>query len=236
MAWIIVAAAFLVTLGVTVLLRDTSTPVDAENAAGAFQGLVGDAPGDPGVYSYVTVGYEEIDALAGARHDYPDVTYMTVTDGSCGPVVRWQPLQERSIEWHHCGEEFAVSETIELHEWFAVPDVETERCDVPRPVFTAAVGISCVAVDSEETYQVEVIGMETVIVGSTQVETIHTRRSSTLAGASSGETVVDEWRLPGTPLVLRMELVGTSTTSSAVGDVTYSERFTLALTDLIPTG
>ena len=111
-AWIILGGLLVVVLGVTVVLRDTSTPIDVENAEGSFQGVVGDAPGQPGVYAYLTVGHEEIDALAGARHDYPEVTYIIITAEACGPSARWQPLQERSIEWRHCGPDLAVTDTV----------------------------------------------------------------------------------------------------------------------------
>lgn len=216
--------------------RDTATPVPETDVRGALAEPVGSDPGDPGIYEYTTTGFEEVDALSGARHDYPATTFMTIQTGECGPVVSWQPIVERRLEWSHCGVGLSISATFEYHEWFGIPDEEDEQCPEPRPVFEAAGPIVCVAGGTTETYDVEVIGSEPITVGDTTVDAVHIKRVSTVAGESAGETTADVWRLPGTPLILRLELSSSNATATAVGDVHYVEDVTLELLDLTPGG
>jgi hypothetical protein len=235
--WITLTLAGLTVAAIVVFaLRDTTTPVDAETVGDSFHDVVGINPGDPGIYSFATVGYEAIDALSGARHDYPATTYVTISDGPCGPIVRWQALQERWVEWSHCGPDLSITETLEYHEWFGVPDEETEHCADPRPVFAEAAEVVCVAAGSTEIYQVELAGTERIEVDGEVIDAVHIRRISALAGDSSGETVAEIWRLVDTPLPVRMQLTSLSTSSSAIGDVTYREEVTLDLLNLLPQG
>lgn len=224
-------------IGVTAIvvvsrLRTTTTPLDRI----VFEGPVGTAPGEPGVYEYETVGFEAVDALGGGRHDYPDHTSMTIVAGPCGPIVRWQPLEERWTEWEHCGPELGITVTSEYHEWFGVPDVEREECAMPRPVFVAARDVLCVAGATTETYSIEILGLEDLIVDGQVVEAVRTRRRSAVDGESVGVTVVDEWRLAGTPLILRLEAESSNVTSTPIGDVGYTEHVSLVLRGLLPTG
>lgn len=236
--WLIVIVGLVVIAALALVLRfrDSATPVDESQVLVGFAGSVGSEPGDPGVYFYRTSGFEEIDALSGARHDYPDETFITIEDGPCGPIVTWRALAERWTRWEHCGPDLAITGTVEYHEWFGIPDEEVEGCDEPRPVAAAAASVACRAETSIETYRVEIVGTETVTVDGTEVETIHLRRVSTLSGDSSGETTADVWRLVGTPLIVRMEVASTSATASAIGDVHYTEQVLLSLLRLTPSG
>lgn len=233
-AWwilLVVALVFVTALVVVSRFRTTTTPIVLR-----FDGVVGTDPGDPGLYSYLTDGFETVDAFGGGRHDYPTVTPMVITQGGCGPVVRWQPLEERWTEWEHCGPGLGVTATTEYHEWFGIPDTEIETCPVPRPIDEPVASVTCVAAEATETYVVEVVGTEEVVVGGTPVETIHVRRSSVVEGGSIGTTIVDEWRVPGTPLLVRLQVESSNVTGTAIGDVTYRERVTLVLESLRPTG
>ncbi len=221
------------------ILRDTVTPVDTAAVEGAFAGEVGMSPGDPGVYRYATTGFEEIDALAGARHDYPAETFMTIEDGPCGPVVRWDALEERWIDWEHCGSALAVTTSQSFHQWFGVPDLETESCGAGRPISGAigsAVTTTCDAGGEIETYDSEVVALESMEIAGVTLETVHLRRTSELSGESSGSAVVDVWRLIDSPLIVRMEVSRHSSTPSPVGAVNYEEEFTLLLVSSQPQG
>lgn len=217
-------------------LRTTTTPIQQADAASGFQGEAGSDPGAPGVYAYATSGYEEIDAFGGARHDYPDVSYATLTPISCGYSFRWQPLQERWIEFEHCGPDGAVTRTIEYHEWFGIPDSEVEECAVPRSITDASTGVVCVADASVETYDVEVIGSETLVVGGESVATVHLMRTSRLSDGSTGETSAEVWRMTGSPLIVRMILDSSSVTSSPIGEVRYTEHIEIELQHVLPAG
>ena len=241
-SWILVFGVTVVVIVSAIgwwVLRDTTTPIGAEVAHSQFEGEVGSSPGDPGVYRYRTSGFESIDALSGARHEYPDETFMTLTSGECGPVVRWDALSERWIDWEHCGPDLAVTGSATYHEWFGLPDLESEVCSEPRPVAGAAGEVTtsvCDAGESLETYQTTIVGYEVLDVAGVRIETTHIRRTSSLSGGSSGTAEVDVWRARGTALVVRMEVARSSVTQSAVGDVTYSEEFVLDLLGLTPEG
>lgn len=127
--WLVVGVVALVVLAVGVivaflLLRESTTAVDVDEAVGDFRQQQPTAPEttetatvettaaavttsttavpapgsgvpEPGVYTYATTGRESIDALDGRSHRYPDVSTITVTHEECGAVLRWRPLRER---------------------------------------------------------------------------------------------------------------------------------------------
>ncbi len=219
------------------VFRDTSTPIGVDEVSGRFESAAGSAPGDPGVYRYRTTGFEQIDALSGARHEYPSETFMTITAGDCGPVVRWDALSERWIDWEHCGPDLAVTRSATYHEWFGIPDLENEVCVEPRPIGGVTGEVTTTVCDADgllETYEVTIVGSEVRDVAGVPTETIHIRRISSLSGASTGTAEIDVWRASGTVLVVRMQVTRRSVTPSAVGDVTYSEEFVLDLVGLTP--
>jgi hypothetical protein len=218
------------------LFRDTATPVSASDLG--FTGTAGDAPGEPGIYVYDTAGFEEVDALGGARHDYPAATYLVIEEGPCGPVVRWQALDERWDEWEHCGPDLAVSSSRGYHEWFQIPDLATSICSsqvFPRSGETAWTS-ECVDETTTSIDHVTVVGMETLVIGGQEVMTLHLRILGTTEGSTIGETTTDVWRLPGTTLVVRKVVDDASANASRIGDIHYVEQVTLELRSLVPTG
>ena len=237
--WILGALVLAIVAAVVVWLaffRNTTTPVSAADLG--FTGTAGDSPGDPGVYVYATTGFEEVDALGGARHDYPDKTYLVITDGPCGPVVRWQAIAERWDEAEHCGPDLSVTTSRGYHEWFGIPDLGTSSCTgriLPPPGETTWTSV-CQDGDMTSTDVATLIGMETLDIGGTPVATMHIRVVGTTTGSTVGSTTTDEWRLPGTPLVVRRVVDDASSNASRIGDIHYVEQVTLQLESVIPTG
>ena len=212
--------------------RDTATPVDPTDLTVAGAGTL---PGDPGVYRYATTGFEENDALAGARHDYPVETYLTIGAGACGTTARWDALAERWVEWDHCGPGVAVTGTRGYHEWFGVPDLEHEACPEPLPMVPAAtVTVACVTGDTTETYTVTPLGAEDLVIAGETVTTDHVRIASVLTGGTTGASEVELWVLPDTVLVVKTTVGRHTTSPSRIGDVHYDEVYTLVLASLMP--
>lgn len=219
--------------GYLVAFRDTSTPVDRADITAP---TVVAAPGGPGVYQYETTGYESVDALSGARHDYPATTYLVITDGACGPVARWEALRERWMTWEHCGPDRAITRSEGYHEWFGVADHEDERCDPALPLVPEeAVTVTCDSGTTTETYRVTPLGAETLTIGGAAVEVDRVLFESEVFGSSTGTSRAEVWVLRGTVLVVRTEVVRTITTPTGVGDVHYEESYTLQVTSVIPT-
>jgi hypothetical protein len=221
--------------------RDTATSVDEEDISLTVVTGAGE-PGDYGVYSYTTTGYETTDALAGGRHDYPATTYLTIQPGGCGELVRWQPLEERYEEWEFCADG-TMRGFISFHEWFRVANTDVWQCPAPAPVqgeTGAAWTTECTRAGGEETGQAsktlayEVLGLEAVTIGGEPVQALHVRITGVERGSTRGTSVSEMWFLPGTNLPVRWVEQRDTTSDSRIGEVSYSEHFEAMLTSLRP--
>jgi hypothetical protein len=234
-----------VVAGVVVLFafRDRATSVDPEEIVVTVT-TGGGAPGDYGLYTYETTGYETTDALAGSRHDYPAQTYLTIQPGGCGTLVRWQGLEQRYEEWDLCADG-TMTGWSSFHQWFGVENTDVWKCPEPMPVQGepgASWQAECDRVSSQEageghkTLAYEVVGPETLTVGDETVETLHVRISSLQTGGSEGYGLTDLWYLPGTNLPVRWVEQASSTTDTRIGAVGWAEQFEALLTSLQPGG
>jgi len=242
-AAVILAAALVVPLWVFVL-RDTSGPVSLEEVIERFRSS-GAAPHlEPkafeGVYVYDTVGYEKINALLGARHDYPPQTTITVTAGGCGVLLRWDALEKRSTTWEICPGDggWTIAAYREVHAFFG-NTVQTEyRCEPgslwwPRE---QAAGFTwtrrCATDETTETALGTSLGAETV--GPGELNAAHLSLETALEGATRGNGTFDVWVEQSTGFPLRIEFTNDNKTGSAIGDVRYTEQAALQLTSLEP--
>lgn len=238
------AVALLGVLGWFFFLRDTSEPVSVAEAVtssrAARGGSVTSGPA-PGVYVYVTSGFEEVDALVGSRHEYPSESTITVRPGGCGVLLLWDALEERSTTWDTCVSDRVqgIRGYIEVHAFFGNRDRRTYRygeAGIARPAgepgttWTA----TCSTGDTTETVRGTVVGPETVEVGGAPVGTVHIREQTRLEGTTRGSGVREWWLLPETGLFVRQVVSMDKRTSSAIGDVRYRERYELLLTALAP--
>ncbi|HAX82840.1 MAG TPA: hypothetical protein DCY40_09780 [Actinobacteria bacterium] len=226
---VLLAAAAVVYI---LVFANAATPVDRSAVTAA---VVGSEPGDLGVYVYATTGFEAVDALAGARHEYPAETYLTISLGECGRVVRWNALDERWDEWEHCGPGGAITRSRNYHDWFGVPNLDEQVCAEPLPLVpTAPVTVVCTTGDITETFESTPMGEETLTIGGVAVATRWVRVVSELTGVTSGDFQADLWVLPGTVLVVKMVVVRHNTTETQIGTVGYEEAYTVTLTSLDP--
>ena len=76
-------------------------------------------------------GFEEIDALGGARHDYPTETFLTVQPGGCGTISRWTALAERWDSQELCAgsDGMVVASYDSFHQWFGRADLQQFSCE-----------------------------------------------------------------------------------------------------------
>jgi hypothetical protein len=161
-----------------------------------------------------------------------------VSDGPCGPIVRWQAIAERWEESEHCGPDLAVTTSTSFHQWFGVPDTGVTVCTSPifPPAGEAEWTTVCPDTDTTSTDRAAVVGVETLVIGGESVDTIHIRIMGTTEGSTVGTTTTDLWRLPGTVLVVREQVDDSSSNATRIGEVHYVEQVTLQLRSLIPTG
>ena len=227
---IVVLVGVVAVIAYVLALRDTATPVDPTDLTATTSAA------ETAIYVYDTTGYEAVDALSGARHEYPAQTYLTITEGPCGPIARWDALEERWVEWEHCGPHRAITATHGYHEWFGVPDLEDEVCPEPMPLIpNGTVVVACVTGDTTETYTITLIGREPIAIGGSDVSADHVRIDSVLSGGSTGSSQVDLWVLADSVIVVKTVVERHTTTPSRVGDVHYDELYTLVLASLEPT-
>ena len=184
--------------------RDFATPL-GEEEVGLTVVTGGGAPGDFGLYTYATTGYETTNALAGGRHDYPAQTYLTIQPGGCDELVRWQALEQRWEEWDLCPDG-TMSGFTSFHEWFRVANTDVWECPAPAPIqgdpgeaWTA----ECTRAGGEETgaaaktLAYEVVGFETMTVGDEAVETLHVRIRASSAAPPGGRASATCGSCPG---------------------------------------
>jgi hypothetical protein len=246
-AWTILGgvAVALVIAGVAVLFafRDVATTLDEEDV-GLTLITGGGEPGDYGLYLYATTGYESTDALAGARHDYPAETYLTIQPGGCGTLVRWQPLEQRYEEWDYCPDG-RMAGWNSFTEWFQIDNTDQWECPEPVRVqgepgeswtirCTRAETGNAAAATEVDSY--EVVGFETLTVAGEEVQTLHVRATIVGTGGSLSTGQEDTWYLVGTNLPVRRVVVYESTTDSRIGAVEYHEEAEIRLSLLTPGG
>ncbi|MCB2223945.1 MAG: hypothetical protein KQH83_07190 [Actinobacteria bacterium] len=233
------AAVFVgvVALGVTLLFRDSATPVTREDVTvnlGSIDGV--DGGGD--VYTYETTGYETASALGGGRHDYPAETFLAVRAGECGPVHRWQALEERWDEMHVC-DDGTLARVVSYHKWFGIAEENTYVCEAGARVFPEAGETSwsfdCVQEDvTTVSWTYEVVGPETLQIGGEAVETLHLVATESDVGRTIGTGTHHRWVLTDPYLVVKETVEITNTTDSIAGPVDYVEQYDLVLTALTP--
>jgi hypothetical protein len=226
-------------LAVTFFFRDTATPVTQDEVVATLPGAGGGNPGDDGVYSYETVGFEEVDALGGGRHDFPAETFLTLRSEGCGTAVRWQALKERWDEDLIC-DDGRIQYVHTFHEWFGVEDLTQYECPeeahaYPRNGETTW-SFVCSTGDTFEEYTYEVIGTEELVIGGQPTVTLHLRIVSTVTGQTVGDSEIHDWVVPGTDLIVKRTVRGDNTTESRIGGVTYHEEFEVILRSLTPVG
>jgi hypothetical protein len=191
-------------------------------------------------YVYETVGFEEVDALTGARHDYPAATFLTIQSGGCGRILRWQAIDERWTSWDVCdSERLAIAGFDSFHEWFGIGDLQEYECAdpatlLPPSVETTEWTFACTTGDRTEEITGEVIGVEVLDIGDRQIETLHVRFTAALSGESDGGRITDRWFTPDDALMVKEVGMTASASSSAIGTVNYTEEYEIVLQALDP--
>lgn len=239
--------------GVGAPAGDTSTTVGGPDArasqnvtaadAAAPDAAVTSAPRPAaGVYTYDTTGFERLDALGGARHDYPSETTITVRHTDCGVIERWQPLTDRYDERSLC----SVGDT-QLLDWyessrafFGQHDTRRLRCDPGSVAFARSAPAGqvyryrCTDPETDGRVEVTIVGDEDLTIGGVAVRARHLRSVSEVQGDSKARSTIDLWAHPDTGLVLRRTSTLDGTSPGPSGDVSYHEESTLLLRSLTP--
>jgi hypothetical protein len=194
----------------------------------------------PGVYEYATIGFDRVDALTGARHDYPSITTITVVPHGCGVRLRWDVAVERWDSWDWCLDGNSVRQTgwVGSHEFFGTAGRNDYICDGdPRPLDAPASttwAMTCRMGDrTTSTFTGTVIERTTLTVAGTEIPVLHLRYEVDVVGESTGHQSVEGWYRMTDGLPVREQLTISTKQDTVIGTTNFDETYTIDL--LTPT-
>ena len=194
----------------------------------------------PGVYQYATSGFDRVDALTGARHDYPTITTITVVPYGCGVRLRWDVAVERWDSWDWCLDGDGLRQTgwVGYHEFFGTAGRNDYTCDGdPRPLDAPAGttwAMTCRMADRTTTsFAGTVIERTTLPVGGTEIAVLHLRYDVDVVGESTGHQSVEGWYRTIDGLAVREQLIIATKQDTVIGTTNFDETYTIDL--LTPT-
>jgi hypothetical protein len=208
----------------------------------------------PGVYVYEGDGLEELSVLASTQDQGPTLPATVTVDGRCF-TFRIAYNEHHAQEWRLCrrdGKLVEVSGTTEQEfdfVAFTADDETTLTCDPPGVRVDPAdepgdrrrqscEGVS--ARDGSSTISDAVnifVGVETLTIGGSEVETLHYRQRSTVTGDRNGTSTEEIWFDAETMLPVRQErtIRVDSPAPAPLNQVTYREEGWFQATSLTPT-
>lgn len=197
-------------------------------------------PPPDGVYVYATKGYEETDALAGQRHDYPSETTITNRTAGCTWTSRWQPLEERWEQFDFCEkpEGTYMAHYTMYHEFFQRGVRDEFTCDgfvykrsaKPGDTWT----FTCKSSNSTARSDTRVVGFEPIVVEGRTLQAMHIHYDVTATGANRGTISMDRWFTDEPRAMLRVVQKADLEVASPFGAVNYKESFRLDAKSLEP--
>lgn len=213
---------------------DTTT---TSTAAPAAHSLVA-----PGVYQYATTGFDQVDALNGARHDYPEITTITVVPFECGVRLRWDIAVQRWDSWDWCLDGDAIRQTgwVGYHEFFGTPGQNDYVCDGdPRPLDAPAGttwAMTCRMGDrTTTTFTGTVVDRTALTVAGTEIPVLHVRYEVDVVGDSTGHQSVEGWYRLTDGLPVREHLEIATQQDTVIGTTNFDESYTIDLLTPMPT-
>ena len=197
---------------------------------------------DEGVYTFDTEGFEETNALGGARHDYPKQTAWIVRRAECGWTERWQPLRERYDEALLCHEPTGVGirRFTTHHEFFqraltSVYDCPAGNLVRPWDLTPGQRWVwKCEGKDGAVTSNSLFVGRQAVTVEGQAIDADYAKYESQTTGANRGTINQERWFHPVTGMLLQMKVDIRTNSDSPFGAVDYREQYRITLTSLTP--
>ena len=195
---------------------------------------------ESGVYSYLTRGHEEVDALGGARHDYPAQSTITYRRTGCGSRDSWQPLEGRTSSSLVCRSSSGLElrQSMQRREFFGQSETQELACtgvvvvpDDPTPGATSTG--QCRSDDTMLRLTSRVVDTRPLTINGKPIRAVHLRVTGTLTGSTRGSTLREVWLTDGGLLLRALGTTDTDRDTSA-GVVRYTEDYELRLESLQP--
>ncbi len=235
----------------TIGARDETDAVDAEEVAelveddGTSEDVdAGDRP-EPGVYIYTGSGTESVDVLGGSRHEFPEETSVVVEldpEDDCHWTANVVYVKQHIEEREYCTHDGVMIDRgfTRKIEFFNQLQETTFTCgdDAERLRTDAQEGDTwswtCESgTETKSEYTATSLGTETLTVGGEQVETWRSRVVSKQTGETVGTDTSEFW-LAETGLVVKFTARLKVKTSSVLGETTFQENLSYALTSMVP--
>lgn len=197
----------------------------------------------PGVYVYDTTGHEEVNALGGARHDYPSETTITYKTSACGTIERWAPFTQRAdtrllcqtsagdaLQWFRTEREF-FGQTVDFRADCPANSIVRPTPSTPgeQQHFTCRSENGNVSEITVTVHDPVPFTVDDHTITATRVELRSTSR-----GEGQARTAVDMLLHPETGLVLTRTVATDAEAPSAAGTTSYTERYTIRIRSLQP--
>ncbi len=195
-----------------------------------------------GVYRYATTGGEQVDALGGARHDYPASTTVTYSRAGCGTEERWQPLEGRVGVTRQCAgrDGTELRATYQEREFFGQSQSKAYACDPglllrPRDPQPGATWTGrCTTEDSTIDLTARLVGRERLDVEGSAVDVLHVRIAGVLSGSTRGRSDREVWLRASDGLLVQATGDTDTDADTSGGTVRYQEEYGLRLQSLTP--
>lgn len=232
--------------------RDQTDAVDTKDAArlvtddsdSAADIDPGDRP-DPGTYTYTGSGREQVSLLGGSEHVFPETVPVVVTldsDDSCAWSSNVVYVKQHIEERNYCTENGTVVDRGFTREIEFFNQLQETRYECDDDAYRLRTDVkdgdtwswTCrEGDDATSVYTATALGTETLTIGGDEVETWHTRVSSKQTGDTRGGDTSEFWLAEsGLPIKFTGDLK--VATKSVLGETTFQEKFSYALTSLVP--
>ena len=234
-------------------VADAARELPTDTRANTPQGSVRYVPPPTGVYRVKGSGTERISFPPNSQDDGA-VMPVTVTSIGAG-CWRWHQAYNVAHwdEYDFCprGDMLALTANRNSQTWnyggFSVSNLATFTCPVAAAVLPASISAgqvvqwtctgtnTAVAGKSTATTTAHLLGTESLSVGNQTVRAVHERQETALRGSQIGTVDMDWWFSRATGLPVRTERHITISTSSPLGNITYTESGSWQIASLVPT-
>jgi hypothetical protein len=234
--------------------RDETDAVDSKDAA---QLVTDDAKADAedidpgerpeaGTYTYTGSGHENVDALGGSEHVFPEEIPIVVqldAKDDCAWTSNVVYVKQHIEERRYCTKSGVLTDlgfTRET-EFFNQTQETVYDCDDKafrlrtdwKPGDSAKWVCTQAGGAATSSYTATLVGEETIKVGGESVKTWHTKVVSTQTGDTRGGDTSEFW-LTETGLIVKFTTNLDVKTKSVLGDTRFQEQTKYVLTSLVP--
>ena len=229
-------------LGYNAFFGNSTTTISYKEAFEKFaaeQGSNADVNDDglpvPGVYRYSTTGGDSSKLLAGASHDYPAESVITITRSGCGVRMEWTPVRERSEYFDVCraDDRLVLKGYGGAHEFFGMRNEHAVTCSdqtwlIPALENGDSASTVCEGGNLKHNRTTASVKAVEVLIGEEKVDGFIVESKFAAEGTFNG-TTLRTMTFDEDGVLLSWTDVVSGFTPTPVGNAGYEEKFSLTL-------